>query len=159
MKVSKNIGVAIVSIIFLVALVSAMPVDAKKDFSVQRWWSEVYWTGHLGYIEWTGNIWTEDDVHGTIYWDNFDSFLLGPADNPKIQKFWGAWWIDFGSDGTIDISGYHSGTFTFAIMQCVINGHITQTSADWSSFDGRKIHTVNFVDMALGQIAHYLQIN
>jgi len=160
MKMIKTISVAVVSIIFFVALVSAVPVDAKKDFSVHRWWSEVNWTGApISDIEWTGTIWTEDGTEGTIYWDNFGFFLLGPEDAPKVQKFWGAWWIDFGSDGTVDIYGYHDGSFTFAIMQCIINGHITQTSDDWSAFDGRKMHTVNFVDMASGYIEHYLQIN
>jgi hypothetical protein len=160
MNMSKRIGVAVVSFIFLVALVSAVPVAAEKPFSVHRWWSEVYWTGYpISDIEWTGDIWTEDGEHGTIYWDNFGFYLLGPENNPKVQKFWGVWWIDFGSDGTVDIFGYHDGSFTFAIMQCIINGHVTETSDDWSDFDGRKIHTVNFVDMASGYIEHFLQFN
>jgi len=42
MSMSKRIGVAVISIIFLVALVSAVPVDAKKGFSVYRWQSKIY---------------------------------------------------------------------------------------------------------------------
>jgi hypothetical protein len=165
-SMSKRVGVAVVSIIFLVALVSAVPVDAKKGFSAERWWSEVYWTG---VPNWTGDIWTGEKgegTHGTIYWDNHGAIWLGPEGrlpypypSAKVQKFWGVWWIDFGSDGTVDIYGYHDGSFTYAIMQCTINGHVTETSDDWSNFDGRKIHTVNFVDMASGYIEHYLQIN
>lgn len=158
MKMSKKVGVAIVGIIFLVALVSAVPVDATKEFSVHRWWSEVYWTGApFSDIEWTGTIMTEDGKEGTIYWDNLESFVLGPEDAPKVQKFWGVWWIDWSDGGYI--KGSHSGSYTSAISQCTINGHITETSADWSYLDGRKIHTVNYVDMVLYYIAHYLQIN
>ena len=159
---SKRVGVAVISIIFLVALVSAVPVDAKKGFSKHRWWSEVYYNFNPDFTyEWKGDIWTGDEgesVHGTIYWDNLGAIWLGPAGD-KVQKFWGVWWIDFGSDDIVDVYGYHDGSFTYAIMQCTINGHITETSDDWSYLDGRKIHTVSFVDFVNFYIEHYLQIN
>jgi len=157
MKMSKRIGVAVVSIIFLVALVSAVPVDAKKPFSVYRWWSEVYYNFDPAFTyEWKGDIWTEDDEHGTIYWDNLDYRFLGPAED-KVQKFWGVWWIWWDDGGYIE--GTHDGSFAYAISQCTINGHITETSAGWSYLDGRKMHTVSYVDFELFTIEHYLQIN
>jgi hypothetical protein len=157
---SKRVGVAVISIIFLVALVSAVPVDAKKGFSVHRWWSEVYYNFDPAFTyEWKGDIWTEDGKHGTIYWDNTGVKFLGP-EGSKEQKFWGVWWIDWDDEfGGGYIEGTHDGSFTYAIMQCTINGRITETSDDWSYLDGRKIHTVSYVDFGNFVIEHYLQIN
>jgi hypothetical protein len=162
---SKRIGVAVVSIIFLVALVSAVPVDAKKGFSVYRWDSTIYWSWEpVEQIEWTGVIETEDGEVGTIYWDNHGAILLGPdPQNFVMQKFWGEWWIDFGDDDIVDIRGTHKGIFNPAISQSVINGHIIQTSTDWSDLDGRRIHTIGYagfdVLLLLPYIEYYLQIN
>jgi hypothetical protein len=160
MSMSKRIGVALVSIIFLVALVSAVPVEAKKGFSVYRWWSETNYNFDPEFTyEWKGDIWAGEKgegEHGTIYWDNFGAIWLGPAGD-KVQKFWGVWWIEW--DSGEHIEGTHEGSFTYAIMQCTINGRITVTSDDWSYLDGRKIHTVNYVDFANFHIEHYLQIN
>jgi len=161
MSMSKKVGVAVVSIIFLVALVSAVPVDANKGFSKYNWWAELWYTG---YPEWTGDIWTggPDDIyggqHGMIYWDNDDDAyrFLGP-DGDKVQKFSGTWWIIFDDGGYIE--GTHAGSFTYAISQCTINGQITETSTDWSYLVGRRVHTVSFVDFVAFTIDHYFQIN
>ncbi len=151
---SKRVSVALLSIIFLVALVSAVPVDAK-DFSKYSWYSESYYTIDP---EWTGDIWTEDGEHGTLYWQNDDTMyiFLGP-EGDKVQKFSGMWWIDW-DDGEY-IQGTHKGSYTYAIMQFTINGRVTDTSDDWSHVDGRKIHTVGIADFLNLPSVCWFQIN
>ncbi len=151
-SISKKVSVGLLSLIFLVALVSAVPVDAKKPY---RWYSESYYTVDP---EWTGDIWTEEGEHGTFYWQNDDTayIFLGP-DGMKVQKFSGIWWIDWDDDGYIQ--GTHKGSYTYAIMQFTINGWVTDTSDDWSHVDGRKIHTVGIADFANLPSVCWFQIN
>ncbi|MHA2356219.1 MAG: hypothetical protein ACXADC_13645 [Candidatus Thorarchaeota archaeon] len=156
MSMSKRVGVGLLSIIFLVALVSAMPVDAK-NFSKYRWWSESYYTWDP---EWTGDVWTHEGLHGIFVWDNDNGAyrFLGPDGN-SVQKFSGVWSVDFGGDGVIDIQGTHKGSFTYALNQYTINGQITYTSAEWSHLDGRKVHTVGNVDWDSLTSNTWFQIN
>jgi hypothetical protein len=164
MSKSKRIGVAIVSIIFLVALVSAVPVDAKKGFSTHRWWSEV------SLMDMNGDIWTGgpegkyDGLHGTIHWDNQGAIYLGPEGrlpylypDAKVQKFWGEWWIDW--DGGDHIEGTHDGSFTYAISQSTVNGRVTETTGDWSYLEGRSMHSLGYIDWNKFTLEYYIQIN
>ena len=165
MSMSKKVGVAVVSIIFLVALISAVPVDANKGFSVYRWWNESNvnlppWSEENP--TWIGEIWTEDGEHGNFYWFNHGAIFLGPEDDSKVQKFWGEWWIDW-DDGS-HIHGTHEGSFTYAISQYTINGRVTMATMQWDDLVGRKMHTVGIVDWTggiygIGYSEGYLQIN
>jgi hypothetical protein len=160
MSMSKRMSVGLLSIIFLVALVSAMPVEAKKGFSVYKWWSEV----NMGPM--TGEIWTggPDDkyggLEGTIYWDNQGWMFLGPP-GPifpfQIQIFWGEWGIDFDGDGVEEILGTHRGIFNVATSQSTVNGRITEATGAWSYLEGRMMHSLGYVD--LPWLKYYLQIN
>lgn len=152
MNTSKRASVVLLSVIFLIALVSAVPVDAKKPY---RWYSESYYTG---YPEWTGEIWTEEGEHGTFYWDNNDdAYIFLGTDGMKVQKFSGIWWIDWDDGGYIQ--GTHKESYTYAIMQFTINGWVTDTSDDWSHVDGHKIHTVGIADFANLPSVCWFQIN
>ncbi len=164
LSMSKRIGVAVVSIIFLVALVSAVPVDAKKPFSVYRWWSEV------SIMDMTGDIWTGgpegkyDGVRGTIHWDNQGAIWLGPEgrqpypyEGNKVQKFWGEWWIEW-DDGSY-IEGTHDGSFTYAISQSTVNGRITDATGVWSDLEGRHMHSLGNIFWSELSLEYYLQIN
>ncbi|MFW9964331.1 MAG: hypothetical protein ACFFCX_12245 [Candidatus Sifarchaeia archaeon] len=174
MSMSKRIGVAVISIIFLVALVSAVPVDANKGFSKYRWWSELWYTG---YPEWTGHIWTGglDDKyggkHGMVYWDNDDDLyrFLGPEgqspfwyDDYKVQQFSGKWWIIWDDGGYME--GTHKGSYSVATDTPIINGRITvvetpEGAYDWSFLLGLKIKTFSSINWATGTIDGYSQIN
>jgi hypothetical protein len=160
MSMSKRMSVGLLSIIFLVALVSAMPVEAKKGFSTHVWWSEVWWTGSPSNpIEWTGYVVTDNGEEGTMYWDNHGAIFLGP-DGQAHQKFWGEWWIDFDlDDGIVDILGTHRGAFDYAENKATINGYITHAIGDWSYLEGRRMHSVSIVDFVNFYIGYYLQIN
>jgi hypothetical protein len=155
MSMSKKVSVGLLSIVFLVALVSAVPVDAKKPY---RWYSESYYTGDP---EWTGEIWTEDGKHGAFYWDNNnDAYIFLGPEGDKVQKFSGIWWILWDDEsGGGYIEGTHKGSYTYAIMQFTINGWVTDTSDDWSHVDGRKIHTVGVADFANLPSVTWFQIN
>ncbi|MHA2024322.1 MAG: hypothetical protein ACW98U_00355 [Candidatus Thorarchaeota archaeon] len=165
MSISKKVAVGLLSIVFLVALVSAVPVDANKGFSKYRWWSELWYTG---YPEWTGEIWTggPDDIyggqHGMVYWDNDDDAyrFLGP-DGESVQKFSGKWWIIWDDGGYIE--GTHKGSYSYATATPIINGHITLVEAgedyDWSFLLGRKIKTFSSIDWDTFTIEGYSQIN
>ena len=169
MSTSKRVSVALLGVIFLVALVSAVPVQAKKDFSVYRWWTEYYFTG---VPEWTGEVWTgsADDKyggrHGAMFWDNDDTayILLGPDGIVKVQKFSGKWWIIWDDGGYIE--GVHEGSFSTATVTPIINGHITivdtpQGAYDWSYLLGRKVKTFSSIDLFASPrtIEGYFQIN
>ncbi len=157
MSMSKRIGVAVVSIIFLVALVSAVPVEAKKDFSVYRWWTEFSYTGSP---EWTGTVLTHDGEQGTMYWDNDDDAyrFLGPDPlNPVVQKFSGIWWIVF-SDGD-RIEGTHKGSWSYSTVTPIINGRITKATGSWSYLEGRIIHTDSIIYLDTFTIDGYFVIN
>lgn len=157
---ANKIGVAVISMIFLVALVSAAPVSAKKDFSVYRWWTEYHWTGTP---EWTGDVWTGgpngkyDGEHGAMYWDNDNALtqFLGP-EGDKVQKFSGKWWIVW-DDGSY-IEGTHNGSYSYATVTPIINGRITVATGDWSYLLGRNVKTFSDIDWATYTIQGYFQI-
>ena len=155
MSTSKRVSVALLSIIFLVALVSAVPVEAKKDFSVYRWWTEYTYTG---VPEWTGEVWTEDGEHGAMYWDNDDSayIFLGP-EGDKVQKFAGIWWIEW-DDGDY-IEGTHKGSYAYATVTPIINGEITIATGDWSLLLGRHVKTFSSINWETYTIEGWFQIN
>jgi len=158
---SKRISVAVISVIFLVALVSAVPVDAKKEFSVYRWWSEVRLN------DMTGDIWTEDNKHGTIHWDNQGAIYLGPEGRlpdyypeAKVQKFWGEWWIEWDAEsGGGHINGTHNGSFNYAISPSTVNGRITEATGPWSFLEGRNMHSLGYIDWTKFTLEYFLQIN
>ncbi|MFW9805380.1 MAG: hypothetical protein ACFFFK_01465 [Candidatus Thorarchaeota archaeon] len=165
MNTTKRVSVALLSVIFLVALVSAVPVEAKKDFSVYRWWTEYVYTGSP---EWTGDVWTggPDDKyggeHGVMYWDNDDDLyrFLGPDDpdgSYKVQKFEGIWWIEW-DDGDY-IEGTHHGSWSAATVTPIINGKITVATGDWAYLLGRNVKTFSTIDLASFTIDGYFQIN
>lgn len=158
MSMSKRVGVAVISIIFLVALVSAVPVDAKKPFSVYRWYSEVTFDlADLYEWEWSGYIWAgekDQAERGTIYWDNFDTLELGPEGNKKVQKYWGKWWIIW-EDGDY-IEGTHEGSAPYVIFQSNIKGKITMATGGWSHLEGRNMHSLSRVYFPY--IEYYLDI-
>ncbi|MFX0053310.1 MAG: hypothetical protein ACFFAD_00160 [Candidatus Hermodarchaeota archaeon] len=168
MSVSKRVGVGLLSIIFLVALVSATPVAANKGFSVYRWYSDLWYTGSP---EWTGNVYAEDGQHGMVYWDNDDDAyrFLGPeGQSPlpypdyKVQQFSGKWWIIWDDGGYME--GTHKGSYSVATDTPIINGRITIVDTpdgayDWSFLLGRKIKTFSSIDWSTGTITGYTQIN
>jgi hypothetical protein len=151
-SISKRASVVMLSFVFLVALVSAVPVEAKEPY---RW---LVVSDYTGDPEWTGVVTTEDGKQGTFIWDNNnDNYIfLGPAGD-KVQKFSGIWWIDWYDGGHIE--GVHKGSFTYAIGQFTINGWVTDTSADWAHIDGRKIHTVGIADFVTFHSEAIFQIN
>jgi hypothetical protein len=161
MRMSKRVSVGLLSIIFLVALVSAMPVEAKKGFSVHKWWSEV------NMMDMTGHIWTGgpngkyDGLRGTIHWDNQGWIFLGPDASPTnyvMQKFWGEWWIDFDlDDGIVDIRGTHKGIFNPTTSQSTVNGRITEATGVWSYLEGGMMHSIGYIEFP--RLDYYLQIN
>ncbi|MFW9909368.1 MAG: hypothetical protein ACFFEF_12400 [Candidatus Thorarchaeota archaeon] len=158
MNMSRKIGVAVISIVFLVALVSAVPVEAKKDFSVYRWWTVFNYTESP---EWTGEIWTEGTSggeHGTMYWDNDDDAyrFLGP-DGESVQKFSGIWWIIWDSGATI--KGTHKGSWSYATVTPIINGRITEATGEWSYLEGRIVHTDCIIYLETFTIDGYFVIN
>ncbi|UCH04645.1 MAG: hypothetical protein JSW05_00340 [Candidatus Thorarchaeota archaeon] len=153
MSLSKRMSVGLLGIIFLVALVSAIPVEANKP---HRWYADMSYTGEPS---WTGVIETEDGKTGAFYWDNEDFYVLGPEQKPSVQKFWGVWGIDWDGDGLDDIHGTHYGSFTYAILQFTVNGRVTDASGAWSYMDGWKIHTVGNVNWETFHMEGYVQFN
>ena len=144
--ISKRASVVFLSLIFLLTLVSAMPVEAKVPL---RW---EFSCNYSGIPTWTGEIIRDDGIKGDFYQDILVAIWMG-----NVQHFSGVWWIDWDDGGHIE--GTQKGSFTYAINQYTVNGWITETSSDWSHLDGRKIHTIGIIDWSLGYTEGVYQIN
>lgn len=135
MSVSKRVGVGLLSIIFLMALVSAMPVEAKTPI---RWDVSAKYVGNA---TWLGVVIGEDATAGIF---SSEIVLLSNG-----QKMVSDWWIQF--DG-----GYIKGTsHGFLVYEThnslldggkyVLNGKVTETSPDWSHLNGRNVHVMGII--------------
>jgi hypothetical protein len=158
------VGVLLVSAIFLMTMICVTPATAIKP---HRWWvaSSVNlppWSEENP--TWIGDCYNEDGDHGSFYWYNFDSFILGPdpENSPKVMKFYGIWWADW--DNGDHVKGTHVGSFTFAINQFTINGRVTEATGVYADLMGRKIHNIGIVDWTggvygIGYSENFFQIN
>ena len=157
-----RVGVLLVSAIFLMTLICVTPATAIKP---HRWWVACSvnlppWSEDNP--TWIGDALTEDGKHGTFYWFNTGAEFLGPEENPKVQKFWGIWWVDW--DNGDHVQGTHKGSFTYAISQYVINGRVTAATGDYADLIGRKIHNIGTVDWTggmygIGYSESFFQVN
>lgn len=146
--IPKRLGVILLSLVFMVSLVSATRVDAARPYRWEMASSVNLPPWSIDNPTWVGDIWNDEGEHGDFYWYNEGAYFLGPEDDPKVQQFWGIWWIDW-DDGS-HIQGTHDGTFVYAISQYTINGRITVATGEWSVLVGHRIHTVGFVDWTGG---------
>jgi len=148
MNSRRKASVALLALVFIVALVYATPVEAKKPL---RWNYVNTWVGSPE-IAWMGPIYG-NGIEGTLYWFNEWFWISDEGD----QHAGGIWWIDWGNDGSTDLSGTHKVVATMT-WQCNINGRVTAGSPD---LIGRKIHTLFQVELIDGvpTIISVLQIN
>lgn len=146
--ISKRLSVVLLSVVFLMALVSAGRVDAIKPYRWETASSVNLPPWSLENPHWIGDIWDNEGEHGGFYWYNEYAIFLGPEDDSKVQQFSGIWWIDW-DDGSY-MQGTHDGTFVYAPSQYSINGRITVATGQYSDLVGRKIHTVGPVDWTGG---------
>jgi len=134
--ISKRVSVGLLSLIFLLALVSAMPVEAKTPL---RWEVTAEYTGFTTDIEWTGVILRDDGVSGIIYLD-----IIDIVDLTNVQHFAGIWQIDWGEGEYI--VGSFKGQMVWSESEYVFNGQITETSDNWAHLNGRNVHCMGIVD-------------
>ena len=144
--ISKRVSVGLLSLIFLLALVSAMPVEAKVPL---RW---EYTANYTFDPEWTGVILSDDSSSGTIYLD-----IIEAIDLPDVQHFTGIWQIDWGDDGYIE--GVFKGKVVWSEGEYVINGQVTETSDNWAHLNGRNIHIMGIIDLSVWTTHGSFQIN
>ena len=130
--ISRRACVGLLSLIFLLALVSACPVEAKTPL---RWEAFSYYTFEP---EWSGDIYRGDGVHGYLYLD-----VIEWVDLPNVQHVSGIWWIDW-DDGQY-IVGDYKGKVVWSTGEGVLNGQVTDTSPDWSYLDGRNVHITSTI--------------
>jgi len=139
-NMSRRVGVALMSIIFLVALVSALPVEAKVPLR----WEGI--AAYDGVVTWNGDIVREDGGHGTLTWTALESVFL-----PNVQHSSSFWRIDW-DDGEY-IEGTAEGTWAYNVVphdyfyggDYVFNGEVTSASSDWSHLVGRNVHIKGYV--------------
>lgn len=130
---SKRLGVCILSMVFLLALVSAMPVQAKTPL---RWeYSAIQTFDPL----WTGDIVSDDGVSGTIILD-----VIWWIDLNNVEHFSGIWYITW--DGGGYLKGTQAGKLVFSTGAYIINGQVTETSDNWDYVNGRNIHIMGSID-------------
>jgi hypothetical protein len=145
MTVGKRTSVALLTLVFVIALMYATPATAKKPL---RWdtycWIQIPpWSPE--HPTWAGDVWNEDGGHGSFYWFNTGAKMYK---NENMQKFWGIWWVDW--DNGSYVQGTHDGSFTYAINQYTVNGRVVVATHQWADLVGRKIHTVGIVDWTGG---------
>jgi len=138
--ISKRVGVGLLSMLFMLALVSAMPVEAKVPL---RWEGTATYDGM---VTWNGDIIREDGGHGTLTWSSLDSVFLS-----NVQHSSSSWRIDWDDDGYIE--GTAEGTWVYNVVphdyfyggDYVYNGKVTGASSDWADLVGRKVHIMGHV--------------
>ena len=141
--ISKRVSVGLLSLVFLLALVSASPVAAKVPL---RWnISAVYYGGVGGYPDWYGEIVTDDGIHGEFSMWITDAIFLSNG-----QKLQADWYIDWGNDQYLE--GNVKGTFVYATHDYlydggdyVCNGFVTGASLECSDLDGRNVHIMGHI--------------
>jgi hypothetical protein len=134
-EISKRVGVGLLSLVFLLALVSATPVVAKTPLRLE------YNASYTFEPEWTGEILRDDGTSGIIRFD-----VIEWVDLPKVQKSSGIWSIEWDDGGYLEgtqrgISNWLSGDYVF-------NGQITETSDDLAQLNGRNVHIMGTIDMS-----------
>ncbi|MFX1416532.1 MAG: hypothetical protein ACFFC0_06945 [Promethearchaeota archaeon] len=149
MILRRKVSVALLALVFMVALVYVTPVEAKKPLR----WNYVNIPNPAPDITWSGPI-SGDTMEGTLYWFNQWYYFSDEGD----QHFGGIWWIDCGSDGSVDILGTHKGVGPAGTLQFNINGRVTAACPDLT---GRKMHTSGQIYLIDGvpTIIAVLQIN
>ncbi|MFW9964333.1 MAG: hypothetical protein ACFFCX_12255 [Candidatus Sifarchaeia archaeon] len=139
MSMSKRVSVSLLSIIFLVALVSAIPVEAKTPI---RWDVTAEYVGYYTYPDWVGEILGEDATIGM-----FISEVVFLSNGQKLVV---DWWIDFIDGGHLEgtVHGffvYETHNYLYDGGQYVLNGKVTDTSPDWSHLNGRNVHIMGII--------------
>jgi hypothetical protein len=143
---SRRASVALMSFIFLVALVSAVPVEAKVPL---RWEANVTYTWNP---TWTGIIMTEDGLSGTIALDIAEARVTGDVEHSILD-----WWIEWDGGGYIE--GTLEGILILSTYRYTFNGQVTDTSEDWAFLDGRNVHVMGSIDLSLWTTSPIFQIN
>ncbi len=145
----RKATVAILTLVFMVALVYAVPVDAKEPI---RWEYLEFMTG-LAPPEPTldGEIWG-DGMHGRMYWVNTGRFFAG-----KTIHMSGYWVIEWDDDTTI--RGSHTGVWSLSKNRVTVNGIVTDASPLWAFLIGRNVHSSETFDMQTMSIGGIFQIN
>lgn len=145
-EISKKLGVGLLSLVFLLALVFATPVEAMTPL---RW---DYYASYTFEPEWTGSILRDDGVSGTLCLDVVEWVFL-----PEVQKFNGIWWIIWDDGGYLE--GNHHGTEVYVSGDYVINGKVTETSDDLNHLNGRNVHIMGNIDFSFYTTTGQFQIN
>jgi len=144
-NVSKRAGVALMSFIFLMTLVSAIPVEAKVPL---RWEANVSYTFQP---EWTGVIVGEDGLSGNIIIDVIDWRLVGEVEFGSL-----IWRIDWDGGGFIE--GTLEGRVSQVLFSFIYNGQVTDASEDWAHLIGRNVHVSGSLDLSFWTAQAIFQI-
>ncbi len=130
---AMGIGVGLLTLIFIFALVPAVPVEAnvplRCDFAAHYTFEP----------EWTGDIWSEDGTHGILILD-----IIEWRDLPDVQHFSGDWSITW-DDGEY-LTGAQKGKVVWLTGDFVLNGKVSETSSEWTHLDGRNVHVMGYID-------------
>ena len=152
--ISKRVGVGVLSLMFLLALVSASPVVAKVPL---RWDVSA---AYDGVVTWNGDVYAEDGSHGVFTLTVLDAVFLS-----NVQHSICIWRIDWGDD--VYIEGTALGTFVYTTTPLnmmdggdyVFNGEVTYASPEWSYLVGRNTHVMGHVTPWPWTTEGVLQIN
>lgn len=152
MIVSRRVGVAVLTLVFVVALVYATPVQANK---IVRWEYSVTMTAFpappppqptlAGWVK-------GDGMDGDMYWVNTGRFFAG-----ETIHLYGYWWIEW-EDGSV-IKGTHTAVWALSNNLLNARGVVTAATPGYAHLIGRNIHTVEIFSMQTFSIGGIFQIN
>ncbi len=152
MIVSRRLGVAVLTLVFMVALVYATPVQAKVPL---RWEYNVTMPVFPAppppqptLVGWAKG----DGMEGDMYWVNTGRFYAG-----ETVHLYGYWWIEW-EDGSV-VEGTHSGVWVFATNRVIANGVVTAADPGYEYLIGRHIHTNEIFSFETMSIGGIFQIN
>ena len=149
--ISKRVSVGLLSLVFLLALVSASPVQAKTP---------IRWDYTANYVatpttDWFGEIGENGEIGIWIY--DFQFLSNG-------QKLAMNWWIDFDDGGHLEGTAhgffvYETHDYLYDGGRYVANGKVTDTSPDWSHLQGRNVHIMGYIAPWFSMTEGIFQIN
>lgn len=132
--------ITLLALAFTLALVPAIPAQAKKPLNCELY-MEVNWDGPPWGPEpytWMGTVW--GDINGDFYVILREAIFPGMDAHGmvKTEHFVEEWIIENTTEGWM-IGGFDEGVWSIANLKWVANGRVTSATGPWSHLVGSNM--------------------